>query len=92
MAVVLIILAVVVVYGIVCYNSLTKAKNRIELAEQELIKYQESGDDRDIDNAMKYYNAVIRDYNTMVEAFPARFIAELFNFPKMHSEHFDEGL
>ena len=85
MAVVLIILAVVVVYGIVCYNSLTKAKNRIELAEQELIKYQESGDDRDIDNAMKYYN-------TMVEAFPARFIAELFNFPKMHSEHFDEGL
>lgn len=92
MAVVIIIIAILAVYVIASYNSLTKAKNRIELAEQELEKYKETGDARDVDNAVKYYNAVLRDYNTMVERFPTCLIADLFNFPKMHSEHFDEGL
>ena len=92
LAIVLIILAVLVICAIVSYNSLTKAKNRIELAELELQKYEETGDDIDIDNARKYYNAVIRDYNNKVEGFPTRFVAELFNFPKMHSDDFDEGL
>lgn len=92
MAIVLIIVVVLAIYVAVSYNSLTKAKNRIEVAEQELIKYEESGDERDIDNAKKYYTAVLRDYNNLVEGFPTRFIAELFNFPKMHTDGFDEGL
>ena len=92
MAIVLIIIAVLVIWAAVSYNSLTKPKNRIELAEQELAKYEESGDDKDIDNAKKYYTAVLRDYNNLVEGFPTRCIAELFNFPKMHTDGFDEGL
>jgi|GEM_PF-3415255 len=74
------------------YNSLIKDKNRIELAEVELKKYEEAGDPKDIDNAKKYYAAVLRDYNTKVEKFPYSLVAELFNFPKMHTEDFDEGL
>ena len=89
----IIILIIVVVGGLVLlgYNSLTKAKNRVELAEVELRKYEEAGDPKDIDNAKKYYAAVLRDYNTQVESFPLSLIAELFNFPKMHTENFDEG-
>ena len=74
------------------YNSLTKDKNRIELAEVELRKYEESGTAEDIDNAKKYYAAVLRDYNTKVESFPFSIIADIFNFPKMHTDNFDEGL
>jgi hypothetical protein len=87
-----IILAALALIVIVSYNSLTKAKNRIELAEVELRKYEESGSEKDIDNAKKYYAAVLRDYNDMVEKLPTSFVAELFNFPKMHTDGFDEGL
>lgn len=87
-----IILAALALIVIVSYNSLTKAKNRIELAEVELRKYEESGDPKDVDNAKKYHAAVLRDYNNMVERFPTSLVAELFNFPKMHTEEFDEGL
>ena len=89
---ILVILAACAIFVIAAYNSLTKLKNRIELAEQELAKYEEAGDERDIDNARKYYSAVLRDYNTKVESFPFSLVAELFNFPKMHGEGFDEGL
>jgi LemA protein len=92
MVVVIIILAVIAAFIALTYNSLTKAKNRIELAEVELRKYEESGDMKDIDNAKKYYAAVLRDYNNKVESFPTSLIAELFNFPKMHTDEFDEGL
>lgn len=74
------------------YNSLTKDKNRIELAEVELRKYEETGNAKDIDNARKYYAAVLRDYNTKVESLPFSLVAELFNFPKMHTDNFDEGV
>ena len=87
-----IILAAIALIIVVSYNSLTRAKNRIELAEVELRKYEEAGDPKDIDNAKKYYAAVIRDYNNLVEKLPTSFVAELFNFPKMHTEDFDEGL
>lgn len=87
-----IILAAIALIIVVSYNSLTKAKNRIELAEVELRKYEETGSEKDIDNAKKYYAAVLRDYNNMVEKLPTSFVAELFNFPKMHTEDFDEGL
>ncbi len=89
---IIIVLAVIAVFVIFAYNSLTKDKNRIELAEVELRKYEEAGDQKDIDNAKKYYAAVLRDYNSKVESFPFSLVAELFNFPKMHTDNFDEGL
>ena len=92
MVIIIIILVAIALFFALSFNSLTKAKNRIELAEVELRKYEESGDERDIDNAKKYYAAVLRDYNNKVESFPTSLIAELFNFPKMHTEEFDEGL
>ena len=89
---VIILVVVVAVYFALTYNSLTKDKNRIELAEVELRKYEEAGDPKDIDNAKKYYNAVLRDYNNKVESFPTSLVANMFNFPKMHTEEFDGGL
>lgn len=92
MTIAIVIVLILVIFVIASHNSLTKAKNRIELAEQELAKYEETGNEKDIDNAKKYYAAVIRDYNTKVESFPVSLVAELFNFPKMHTDEFDEGL
>ena len=48
---ILIIVAAIALLIVISYNSLTKAKNRIELAEVELRKYEEAGDPKDIDNA-----------------------------------------
>ena len=87
----IIIIVIVAAFFVFTYNSLTKDKNRIEMAEQELRKYEEAGDPKDIDNAKKYYTAVLRDYNNKVESFPFSLVASLFNFPKMHTENFDEG-
>lgn len=92
MAIIIVIIVVLALFVGLSYNSLTKEKNRIELAEQELKKYEESGTDQDIDNAKKYLTAVLRDYNNKVETFPTSIIADMFNFPKMHTEDFDEGL
>ena len=89
---ILIIVVILAVVAIVSYNSLTRDKNRIETAEQELMKYEESGTEEDIDNAKKYLTAVLRDYNNKVERFPTSIIANMFNFPKMHTDDFDEGL
>lgn len=91
-AVLVILIVAIAAFVLLTYNSLTKEKNRIELAEVELKKYEESGTAEDIDNAKKYLAAVLRDYNTKVERFPTSLVAELFNFPKMHTEEFDEGL
>ncbi len=91
-AVLVILIVAIAAFVLLSYNSLTKEKNRIELAEVELKKYEESGTAEDIDNAKKYLAAVLRDYNTKVERFPTSLVAELFNFPKMHTEEFDEGL
>ena len=91
-AAILIIVVILAVFTIVSYNSLTRDKNRIETAEQELMKYEESGTEEDIDNAKKYLTAVLRDYNNKVESFPTSIIANMFNFPKMHTDDFDEGL
>ena len=91
-AVLVIIIVAIAAFVLLTYNSLTKEKNRIELAEVELRKYEEAGDPKDIDNAKKYYNAVLRDYSNKVESFPTSLVANMFNFPKMHTEDFDEGL
>ena len=92
MALIIIILLAIAAFIVITRNSLTKDKNRIELAQVELEKYVEAGDPKDIDNAKKYLAAVLRDYNTKVESFPTSIIADMFNFPKMHTDDFDEGL
>ena len=89
---IVLIVVLLAVFVMVSYNSLVKEKNRIETAEQELLKYEETGTEEDIDNAKKYLNAVLRDYNNKVESFPTSIIANMFNFPKMHTDDFDEGL
>ncbi|MBO5513617.1 MAG: LemA family protein [Mogibacterium sp.] len=91
MAVIIIIVVLLAIFVLFAHNSLTKEKNRLELAEVELKKYEESGTPEEIDKAKKYYNAVLRDYNTKVESFPFSIVAEMFNFPKIHTENFDEG-
>ena len=88
----IIVIVLIAILGIVIYNGLNAKKNRIEAAELELKKYLESGNEKDIDNAKKYYNAVVKEYNNAVESFPSSLVANMFNFPKMHSEGFDEGL
>ena len=88
----IIVIILIAILGIVIYNGLNAKKNRIEAAELELKKYLESGNEKDIDNAKKYYNAVVKEYNNAVESFPSSLVANMFNFPKMHSEGFDEGL
>lgn len=91
MAVIIIIVVLLAIFVLFAHNLLTKEKNRLELAEVELKKYEESGTPEEIDKAKKYYNAVLRDYNTKVESFPFSIVAEMFNFPKIHTENFDEG-
>ena len=33
-----------------------------------------------IQNARRYYNAIVRDYNAKIESFPDLFVAQKFNF------------
>jgi len=40
-----------------------------------------------IQNARRYYNAVVRDLNTKIESFPSNIIAKMFNFSK--KEYFE---
>ena len=40
-----------------------------------------------IQNARRYYNAVVKDYNILCESFPAVFIANIFGFSKR--DYFD---
>ena len=89
---ILIVVLLVAVVFVVEYNILTSKKNRIEAAEMELKKYMAEGTAEDIDNAKKYYNAVVKEYNNAVESFPTSIVANMFSFPKMHSDGFDEGL
>ena len=35
-----------------------------------------------IQNARRYYNAIVRDYNAKIESFPDPFVAQKFNFTK----------
>ena len=92
MTLIAIFVIIVVAFVALTFNSLVKAKNRIEVAEQELMKYEESGTPEDIDKARKYLTAVLRVYNNKVESFPTSIVANMFNFPKMHTDEFDEGL
>ncbi len=45
----------------------------------------------DIQNARRYYNAVVRDNNIKVESFPSNIIANIFNFKKREFFEMEEG-
>ena len=38
--------------------------------------------ENNIESARRYYNAVVRDYNTLIESFPSNLIASQFKFQK----------
>ena len=58
------------------YPNLKANQNFINLQNQ-LSEIEES-----IANARRYYNAVVRDYNAMLESFPDQLIAKRFNYTK----------
>jgi LemA protein len=51
-------------------------------ANQEFMSLQGSltGLEDAIQNARRYYNAVVRDFNTKIQSFPSNIIAGMFNF------------
>jgi LemA protein len=56
------------------YPDLKANQNFLQLQTQ--LKDLEDG----IESARRYYNAVVRDFNTAVEQFPSNLIASRFNF------------
>jgi LemA protein len=44
-----------------------------------------------IQNARRYYNAIVRDYNAKVESFPDLFVADKFNFTARDYFELDES-
>lgn len=58
------------------YPDLKANQNFLELQKQ-LVEIEDN-----IEYARRYYNAVVRDYNTMTEAFPSNLIASSFGFQK----------
>ena len=44
-----------------------------------------------IQNARRYYNAIVRDYNAKVESFPDLFVAQKFNFTARDYFELDES-
>lgn len=44
-----------------------------------------------IQNARRYYNAIVRDYNAKLESFPDLFIAQKFNFTPRNYFELDES-
>lgn len=58
------------------YPDLKANQNFLDLQSQ-LQKVEE-----DIANSRKYYNAVVKEYNTKTEQFPSNFIANMFSFAR----------
>ena len=63
------------------YPELKANANFLEL-QRQLVEIEDS-----IEYARRYYNAVVRDYNTLTEAFPSSVIASWFRFAE--SEFFE---
>lgn len=53
-------------------------------ASAQFLRLQEelSATETNIANARRYYNAAVRDYNTLVESFPSAILANLFGYRK----------
>jgi LemA protein len=56
------------------YPDLKANQNFMQL-QQQLAGLEDS-----IEQSRRYYNAVVRDYNTMIESFPSNIVASMFGF------------
>ncbi len=52
-----------------------KANTQFQALQQSLSELEDS-----LQNARRYYNAVVRDLNTKIQSFPSNIIAGMFNF------------
>jgi LemA protein len=52
-----------------------KANTQFQALQQSLSELEDS-----LQNARRYYNAVVRDLNTKIQSFPSNLIAGMFNF------------
>ncbi len=59
------------------YPDLKANQNFLDLQKQ-LAEIEDA-----IQNARRYYNAVVRDYNIKIDVFPSNIVASLFGFKKM---------
>jgi LemA protein len=46
--------------------------------------------ERDVQNARRYYNAVVRDFNTATEQFPSNLVANAFRFERQEFFELDD--
>ncbi|MDD2376520.1 MAG: LemA family protein [Clostridia bacterium] len=67
------------------YPDLKANQNFLELSKQ-LIKIED-----DIANSRKYYNAVVRNLNNIVEMFPSNLVAKLFDFKSLKMFEVNNG-
>lgn len=58
------------------YPTLKASENFLDL-QRELSRIEE-----DIASARRYYNGSVREYNTLIESFPANFLAQLFHYKR----------
>ncbi len=63
-----------------------KANTNFLKLQEELSNLEEA-----IQNARRYYNAIVRDYNAKIESFPDLFVAQKFNFTKRDYFELDES-
>ena len=68
------------------YPDLKANKNFINLQNQL------QAIENDIENARRYYNATVKDYNAQIESFPALYIAKQFNFTPYEYFEVDESI
>jgi len=62
-----------------------KANTNFLKLQEELSSIEEA-----IQNARRYYNAIVRDYNAKIASFPDLFVAQKFNFTKRDYFELDE--
>lgn len=62
-----------------------KANSNFQQLQSQLQRVEE-----DIESARRYYNAIVRDYNTATESFPSNLIANSFGFTKRQFFELDE--
>ncbi|MCF6207751.1 MAG: LemA family protein [Sulfurovum sp.] len=62
-----------------------KANTNFLKLQDELSRIEEA-----IQNARRYYNAIVRDYNAKIESFPDLFIAQKYHFTKRDYFELDE--
>jgi len=63
-----------------------KANTTFVKLQDELMRLEDA-----IQNARRYYNAIVRDYNAKLESFPDLFIAQKFNFEPRQYFELEEG-